>query len=94
MGLITNLLLAVIHLAFAVMDIITIIILVDAIYSRYRYQWLEPMANSAKPILDAIVNWFDSLLYRFTATHYGRQALLSMLLIAMIIIKFVVAGIF
>ncbi len=56
MGLITNLLLAVIHLAFALMDIITIIILVDAIYSRYRYQWLEPVAKAAKPILDAIVN--------------------------------------
>ena len=94
MGLMTNILLAVIHLAFAVMDIITIIILVDAIYSRHEYQWLEPMAKSAKPILDAIVNWFDSLLYGFTATHYGRRTLLIMLITAMIIIKFVIAGIF
>ena len=94
MGLITNLLLAVIHLAFAVMDIITIIILVDAIYNRYRYQWLEQVAKAAKPILDAIVNWFDSLLYRFTATHYGRRTLLIMLIIVMILIRLVIAVIF
>jgi len=94
MGLITNLLLAVIHLAFAVMDIITIIILVDAIYSRHGYQWLEPMAKAIKPALDAILNWLDSLIFNALDTHYGRRALLIMLLIAMIIIRLVIAGIF
>ncbi len=94
MGLITNILIAVIHLAFAVMDIIAIIILVDVIYNRYRPDWLEPVAKAAKPVLEAILNWFDKLIFSISAKHLDRRSKLIMLLIAMIIIRVIIAGVF
>ena len=94
MGLIENILIAVIHLAFVAMDILTAMILLEAVYEKRRYAALKPIVKACMPITDLIVIRFSRLVESVTYKVYPRKTLLVLLILCMLVIRFLICGIF
>lgn len=94
MGLIENILIAVAHLLLVAMDIVMTMILLEAVYEKRRYDALKPIAKVFTPILDLIVIRFSRLVESVTYKVYSRRTLLILLILCMLIIRFLIHGIF
>lgn len=94
MGLIENILIAVAHLLLVAMDIVITMILLEAVYEKRRYDALKPIAKVFTPILDLIVIRFSRLVESVTYKVYSRRTLLILLIFCMLIIRFLIHGIF
>lgn len=56
MGLISNLLISVIHLVFVVTDVLLIMILIRATYNLWRFEWLRLLNHAVQPVMSKRMN--------------------------------------
>ncbi len=94
MGLIENILIAIAHLLFVAMDILTAMILLEAVYEKRRYAALKPIVKACMPIMDVFVIRLSRLVESVTYKVYPRKTLLILLVLCMLIIRFLIHGIF
>ena len=93
MGLIENMLISVVHLAFVVTDVLLMVLVLKVIYDRWQIPWMEPILTAVKPAMNAVLNWFASLVLRATGKSYHDKTLLILLIICLLLMRFLVVSI-
>lgn len=94
MAVLGNLIAACFYLAFVVMDILTVIILLEVIQRIYHTKWLEPVLNETRPILDAVLVPFKDVSYKTIGRQFTESQQLIMLLVLMMIVRLIITAIF
>ena len=94
MGLISNILISVVHLALCVADVLFVIIVLQIVHNRWQIHWMEPILTAVRPLMSALLNWFHPLILRVTGKSYSERTLLVLLVICLSVIRFLVVSIF
>ena len=93
MGLIENMLISVVHLAFVAADVLLMVVVLKIIYDRWQIPWMEPILTAVKPVISVVLNWFASLVLRATGKSYHDKTLLILLIICLLLMRFLVVSI-
>jgi len=94
MGLISSLIYGVIHLAFVAMDVLMLMIIVQAVYIRWQLKWLSPIANTIEPLMKIVVGKTSNLATAMTGKSFSRRTLLIFLVIGLSVLRYVIVGLF
>lgn len=94
MGLISSLIFGVINLAFVAMDILMLMIIIQAVYIRWQLKWLRPIANTIEPLMRIIVEKTNNLATAITGRSFSRRTLLIFLVIGLSVLRYVIVGLF
>lgn len=92
MNIIGNLITGIIHLAFAAMDLLMLMILIKVIYNRWHPAWLRPIAATVEPAITAAATSVNRLAVKLTGKAYSRKASLIMLIVGLWVIRFVIVS--
>lgn len=93
MGLISNLLIAVIHLVFVAMDIITVMILITIIYGRWRTETLNLIVNAITPVVNVIASKTGTIVRKISGRSFQSKELLTMTLVIMLLMRLILSSI-
>jgi len=91
MGLIQNLLLSVVHLAFVVMDVLVVMVLVKVVYDRWQPECLKLMSRAVKPVISFITGHLEVWTAKITGKTYPEKTQLVLLVIYLSVIRFIIA---
>ncbi len=94
MGLITNILIGITHLTFVAMDILMAMVLIKAIYCRWRMKWLEPIVNAIEPLIIQLTNMAQKISVRVTGRTYPERTLLILIVVFMCFFRILICGVF
>ncbi len=94
MGLISSLILAIVHLLFVVSDVLLILILIRAAYNLWHFDWLRPLNNAIQPAISLVADHLGACATRMTGKRYSEKTLLISLVIGMTFLRFLIAGLF
>ena len=86
MGLITNLILSIIHLFFVATDILFLLLLMKMLSYRWHYRWLMAFNSMGKPVVDWFTEYIESGLTRLSKKAFSPRIVLfiSMLVISLL----------
>ena len=90
MGFIENILLGVIHLFFAAMDILMIIILIRAIYHRWKLEFLRPVNQVIEPVIHYFTDNIEAWILKITGKIYSERILLMILIVAITAVRLII----
>jgi hypothetical protein len=93
MGLIENILIGILHLAFAAVDVLFLLVLLKIVHDRWRVAWIEPILTAVQPAMSVALNRFASLILRITGESYLEKTLLVLLIICLLVMRFLVVRI-
>jgi len=93
MGLIENLLIVVVNLAFVAADMLLLMMLLKIVHDRRRVSCLEPILTAVRPLMSVVLNWFASVVMKVTGKAYPEKTLLALLVICMLVLRFLVISI-
>ena len=93
MGLIENILVGVVHLAFVATDVLFMVILLKIVHDRWQIPLIEPILTAVKPAMSVVLNWFASLVLRATGKSYPEKTLLVLLIISLLFMRLLVVSI-
>ncbi|HBG28996.1 MAG: hypothetical protein A2Y10_14760 [Planctomycetes bacterium GWF2_41_51] len=93
MMLIENLLIGVIHIAFAAIDVLFLVILLKVIYDRWQIAWIEPILTAIRPMMSVVMNRFAALVLKATGKSYPEKTWLVLLIICLLVIRFLIVSI-
>ena len=94
MGLIENILLSIVHLTLCFMDMLFIVILIKIVYDRWHIHWLEPIAKAVGPIINSILRWLRSLIFRIIGKSYQDNVLLIIVVLSLTVIRSLITNLF
>ena len=94
MGLLNNLLISVIHLAFVITDILVLMIVLKGIYRLWQFSWLRPINNVIEPALSLVTYHLGTWIRKITGKTYPERTLLILLIIGMTFFRFIIVGLF
>ena len=93
MGLIENMLISVVHLAFVAADVLLMVVVLKIVHNRWRIAWIEPILMAVRPVMGIIMNGFAVLVLRATGKSYHEKTLLILLIICLLLMRFLVVSI-
>jgi len=93
MGLIENILIGVVHLAFVAADVLFLVILLKIIHDYWQIPWIEPILTAVKPAMSVVLNWFAAIVLRVIGKSYPEETLLVLLIICLLVVRFLIVGI-
>ena len=92
MGLIQNLLLSVVHLAFVAMDILMIVILIRVIYNRWRLSWLKQAITLTNPLTTVMLNYSQEVMTKITGKTHSEKTLWLVIIIFLSLIRLIITN--
>ncbi|HML73145.1 MAG TPA: hypothetical protein PKB02_01490 [Anaerohalosphaeraceae bacterium] len=93
MGLIENILVGVVHLAFVAADVLFMVMLLKVVHDRWQIPLIEPILTAMKPVMNVVLNWFAVLVLKATGKSYPEKTLLILLIISLMVIRFLITGV-
>jgi chromate transport protein ChrA len=90
MGLIENMLISVVHLAFIVADVLLMVVVLKIVHDRWRIPWIEPILTTVRPAMSVVLNWFAALVLRATGKSYPEKTLLVLLIICLLVVRMII----
>jgi hypothetical protein len=94
MGLIENILIGVIHLAFAAVDVLFLLALLKIVHDRWRVACIEPILTAVKPAMSVILDWFAAMVLKASGKSYPEKTLLILLILFLLVVRFLIIGAF
>lgn len=94
MGLISSLVFGVIHLTFVAMDVLMLMIIIQAVYIKWQLEWLRPVASTIEPLMRIVVEKTNNLATTITGRSFSRKTLLIFLVIGLSVLRCVIVGFF
>jgi chromate transport protein ChrA len=94
MTFLENIIMALLHLVFAAMDILTLIILLEAIRRLFDPKWLRPVISATKPLLDAVLIPLNEAIHKATNRRYDQRKLMMILLALIMVLRTLITVIF
>lgn len=92
MGLLQNILISVIHLAFVAMDILIIMIVLRQIYERWQPACLKLIVTTFEPALESIIDHVRDWVADVTGKTFSDRTLLAMIVASSIILRLVICN--
>lgn len=93
MGLIENILVGVVHLAFVATDVLFMVMLFKVVHDRWQIPSIEPILTAMNPVMNIVLNWFAALVLKATGKSYPEKTLLILLIISLLVMRFLVVSI-
>lgn len=90
MGLIENIIVGVVHLAFVAMDVMFMVVLLKIVHDRWHIPWIEPILTTVRPAMSVIMNGFASMVLKATGKSYPEKTLLALLIICLLIMRMII----
>lgn len=94
MGLLTNLIISLIHLALIGADIMFFFLLVRILWSRYRFTWLQALDAVGRPIVEWFTGCIEEGIGRISKRTFSQSSLLFIGMLVLTFVRFALAGLF
>lgn len=94
MGLISHLIISIIHLVFVATDMLLMMILIRATYNLWHFNWLRPLNNATQPVMSLITDYLGACATKMTGKTYPEKTLLILFIVGMTFLRFLIAGLF
>lgn len=92
MGLIGNILVGVVNLAFVAIDLLIIIVLLKQIHDRWQPNFLKQIIVAFDPVIGSIVSQTRLWAEKITGKTHSEKTLLMLIVFCMTFFRFVVCG--
>ena len=93
MGLIFNLIISIIHLAFVAMDILMLMMLVKVIYTKWGFEWLRHISDAIEPVMTYMLSYFQKTAFTIAGKTYSEKKLITLILIVSMILRLVIVSV-
>ena len=94
MGIVTNLILSVIHLFFVATDILFLLLLVKMLSYRWQHQWLMAFNSMGKPVVDWFTGYIDRGLTHFSKKTFSQRIVLFIAMLAISLLRIFIVALF
>ncbi len=87
MGLISNLLVGIIHLVFVAMDVFLLMIIIKLVYQRWEPIWLKQIIKVVEPLMDFILNYFREIMVKIAGKRYSEKTLWLLIIFCLSLVR-------
>jgi hypothetical protein len=94
MGLLRNLIISVLNLAFVATDILFLFVIVRMACYRWNIPWLRAIDSAGKGLLDWFAIFTRRIVSHFTNRYFSQKSLLIIGMTAIIFIRFFLVALF
>ena len=87
MGLISNLLVGIVHLVFVAMDVFLLMVILKVIYSQWELPWLKQIIKAIEPLMNFTLNYFERIVVGITGRRYSEKTLWLLVILCLLLVR-------